>query len=74
VIGSDVYVADTGNHLIRKISQDGNVTTVAGTPGSLDTVMGTAGALYRPTYLTAESNSTLLVVVDGQAIVRVHLR
>ena len=74
VIGSDVYVADTGNNLIRKISQDGTVTTVAGTPGSLDTVMGTVGALYRPTYLAAQSNSALLVVVDGQAIVRVRLQ
>ena len=74
VIGTDVYVSDTGNNLIRKISRDGNVTTVAGTTGSLDTVMGKAGALYRPTYLTTESTSTLLVVVDGKAIVRVHLQ
>ena len=74
VIGSDVYVADTGNNLIRKISQDGNVTTVAGTLGSLDTAMGSPGAIYRPTYLAAESNSTLLVVVDGKAIVRVRLQ
>ena len=73
VIGTDVYVADTGNNLIRKISRDGNVTTVAGIPASLDTAMGSPGALYRPTYLTAENNSTLLVVVDGKAIVRVRL-
>ena len=74
VIGTDVYVADTGNNLIRKISRDGNVTTVAGTPASLDTAMGSPGALYRPTHLTAESSNSLLVVVDGKAIVRVHLQ
>ena len=28
-----VYIADTGNHLIRRVSPDGEVTTVAGQPG-----------------------------------------
>ena len=74
VLGTDVYVADTGNNLIRKISQEGNVTTVAGTPGSLDSVMGQPGSLYRPTYLTTESNSSLLVVADRKAIVRIRLQ
>ena len=74
VVGTDVYVADTGNNLIRKISKDGNVTTIAGTPGSLDTVMGQGGRLYQPTYLTAESSTSLLVVADGMAIVRIRLQ
>lgn len=30
VVGRDIYVADTGNHAIRKIDHLGNVTTVAG--------------------------------------------
>jgi len=74
VVGTDVYVSDTGNNLIRKISQDGTVTTIAGTPGSLDTVMGPIGSLYNPTYLTAESSNSLLVVTDGAAIVRIRLQ
>ena len=74
VLGTDVYVADTGNNLIRKISQDGTVTTIAGTPGSLDTVMGAPGSLYRPTYLATESNTSLLVVTDSKAVVRIRLR
>ena len=74
VLGTDVYVADNGNHLIRKISQDGTVTTIAGKLGSLDTVMGPTGSLYRPSYLVAESSNSLLVVVDSKAIVRIRLQ
>ena len=74
VLGTDVYVSDTGNNLIRKISQDGMVTTIAGTLGSPDTVMGQIGSLYNPTYLTAESNNSLLVVTDSKAIVRIRLQ
>jgi hypothetical protein len=74
VLGTDVYVSDTGNNLIRKISQDGMVTTIAGTLGSPDTVMGPTGSLFSPTYLTAESNNSLLVLTDGKAIVRIRLQ
>ncbi len=74
VLGTDVYVSDTGNRLIRKISQDGMVTTIAGTLGSPDTVMGQIGSLYNPTYLTTESNNSLLVVTDSKAIVRIRLQ
>lgn len=74
VLGTDVYVSDTDNNLIRKISQDGMVTTIAGSLGSVDTVMGQTGSLYNPTYLTTESNNSLLVVTDGKAIVRIRLQ
>lgn len=74
VVGTDVYVADTGNNLIRKIGPDGKVTTIAGTPGSLDTVMGTVGSIFRPTYITTESSNSLLVVADAKAIVRIRLQ
>ena len=74
VVGTDVYVADTGNNLIRKIAPDGNVTTIAGTPGSLDTVMGTTGSIFRPTDMTTDSSNSLLVVADGKAIVRIRLQ
>lgn len=39
-----LYVADTGNHLIRKVALDGTVTTVAGSPGVAGLADGTGGA------------------------------
>ena len=72
-LGTDVYISDTGNNSIRKISQDGNVTTLVGTRGSLQATMGQAGSLYQPTYLATESNNSLLVINEGRAIVRIRL-
>jgi hypothetical protein len=37
----DIYVADTNNHTIRKITSAGVVTTIAGTAGSYGTADGT---------------------------------
>ncbi len=41
----NVYVADTGNHVIRKITPAGTVTTVAGAPGQSGAVDGTGSAV-----------------------------
>jgi hypothetical protein len=67
----DVYVADTGNHSIRKIAAQGGVTTVAGAPGSVGVRLGPLPAsLNSPSapavtplgdLLIADENSVLLL-------------
>ena len=39
-----LYVADTANHLIRKVALDGTVTTIAGSPGVAGFADGTGSA------------------------------
>lgn len=58
-----VYVADTDNHVIRRITPTGTVTTLAGTPGVPGSVDGAGGA--------ARFNRPLGVAVDGMGTVYV---
>lgn len=55
--GSDLFVADTGNHTIRKVTAAGVVTTIAGSPGLSGSVDGTGSA--------ARFNSPRGIVVVG---------
>ncbi len=58
----NVYVADTENNLIRRISTSGEVTTVAGKRGLTGNTLGAFdGALNRPMGLTFDANGALLV-------------
>ena len=53
----NLYVADTANHTIRKITAAGVVTTLAGSPGVCGSTDGTGGA--------ARFNSPVGLAVDG---------
>lgn len=56
-----IYVADTSNHLIRRVTPDGDVTTLAGsTLGDVDGT-GAAAKFYSPEYISADSNGTIYV-------------
>jgi actin-related protein len=63
--GTNLYVGDAGNHLIRKIVIDnGTVTTLAGTGsiGSTDNTTGTLASFKFPSGMTTDG--TNLYVVD----------
>lgn len=58
----NVYVADTENNLVRRISPSGAVTTVAGQRGVTGNVLGAFdGALNRPVGLAFDASGALLV-------------
>jgi sugar lactone lactonase YvrE len=74
-LGSDVFVADTGNHTIRRIATPGvvgNVTTFAGTAGiagSVDNVTGPAARFFSPSSLAA-IGPDLYVADTGNHVIR----
>lgn len=61
---NNIYVADGGNHAIRKITQDGTVTTFAGT-------LGSSGYLDSSDKLTALFNEPYSVAFDTSGAVLV---
>jgi sugar lactone lactonase YvrE len=62
----NVYVADTGNYTIRKITSAGAVTTLAGSAGSSGTndASGTSARFYEPEGIAVNSAGTLVYVAD----------
>lgn len=62
----NLYVADTLNHVIRKITPGGVVTTLAGSPGGSGSVDGTgAAAQFSSPYGVAVDGSGNLFVADA---------
>ncbi len=61
----NIYVADTGNHVVREISADGFVTTLAGTgdAGLADTY-GSSAQFDSPTALAIDSTGNTLYIAD----------
>ena len=67
-----VYVADTNNHTIRKITSAGVVSTLAGSPGIAGSADGTGStARFRqPTGVTVDSAGTVYVADTGNYTIR----
>ncbi len=69
----DLYIADTYNQLIRKVS-NGVITTVAGTgmhgPSSGDNSPATSASLFSPTAVAVDSAGNLYIADTGNSRVR----
>ncbi|MGA2082747.1 MAG: NHL repeat-containing protein [Holophaga sp.] len=68
----NVYLADTGNHVIRKITQDGVVATLAGTPGQQGSADGPGqSALFNgPNGIAIDTLGNLYVADSGNSTIR----
>ena len=67
----NVYVADSRNNLIRKITPDGTVSTLAGSgkQGSADG-KGTAASFFFPTALATDINGNVFVADTDNSLIR----
>lgn len=67
-----LYVADSGNHVIRRITSDGAVTTLAGKPGEAGEVDGTGSAARfdKPAGIAIDASGTLYVADNGGNTIR----
>ncbi|MBI5837149.1 MAG: Ig-like domain-containing protein [Candidatus Eisenbacteria bacterium] len=71
--GRLLYVADQGNHCIRRVDTGGNVTTVAGQPGFPAYVDSTADEAYfrTPTSVAVDATGRIFVADRGNSVIRV---
>jgi sugar lactone lactonase YvrE len=63
----NIYVADTGNHTIRKIAPDGTVTTVLGVAGQSGIVLGASPGLSSPRRIAWLGGNRFLIT-SGNAL------
>jgi sugar lactone lactonase YvrE len=70
--GGNVYVADTDNHTIRKITSAGVVTTLAGSAGSPGGADGTGSAARfdSPELVATDSSGNVYVTEDNAQTIR----
>ncbi len=68
----NIYVADTGNEVIRKVAPDGTVQSLAGLPTVAGLLDGTGtGVLFnQPEYLAVDANGNVYVTDNGNAAIR----
>lgn len=66
----NVYIADTFNHAIRKITIDGLVTTLAGQAGFSGSNDGFGGSFYFPAGLAVDASGNVYVSDDGNHTIR----
>jgi sugar lactone lactonase YvrE len=71
-LSGNIYVADTENSTIRKITPDGNVSTLAGLAGSFGTndAIGGGARFYGPQAVAANSAGQVFVADSGNSTIR----
>lgn len=69
----NIYVADAGNHVIRKITSGGVVSTLAGAAGATGSVDGVGGAarFNMPSGVAVDAAGNVYVADSGNHIIRV---
>jgi sugar lactone lactonase YvrE len=66
----NLYVADTGNHVIRKITSSAAVSLLAGTPGTRGRTDGASGLFNGPIGLAVSAQGTLYVADTQNHLIR----
>lgn len=66
----NIFVADAGNHKIRKITPDGNVTTVAGSTIGYYDGLGTSAQFNSPRGITVDGSGNVYVSDSDNFVVR----
>ncbi|TAE78629.1 MAG: hypothetical protein EAZ65_04525 [Verrucomicrobia bacterium] len=68
----NLYVCDSANHTIRKITSSGVVTTIAGSPGVSGTTnaTGSAASFNNPRGITLDASGNLFVADSGNHAIR----
>ncbi len=68
----DLYIGDTGNHTVRKVTLGGTVTTVAGIPGVIGSDNGPSNAakFNFPEGVDLDAAGNIYVVDDGNSVIR----
>src|SRR3989337_1422904 len=70
----DVYIADTSNHIVRKVIAGGNIVNVAGRPGnngySGDGGPATSARLRSPEDVALDSNGDMYIADTGNCRIR----
>lgn len=70
----NIYVADSGNHTIRKVTPAGVVTTLAGRAGISGLMLGNLpGTLNQPVGMAIDANG-LLYTTSENAVLKIHLQ